>query len=243
MIDRTKKYGLLVGLLSIIALCIFLSNYSASYVQNSTTVQNSQQSSTPVMSIASYAYDNTTTSSPAKIIISGSATLPDLNFTQLNQGSKLIVIGTVKEILPAKWNTPDGKRRGDTIETLGSDDTMYTDIIVSVDKYLKSPLDQKEVRVRIQGGEDEVAAVVVDTEPSFKESEKVLLYLREDTSPLFKNYGPENYLVSGHYLGKFTLTDDGLAVRPYEYLDQKELLDAIERGYEPEIKSFEEARE
>lgn len=178
-----------------------------------------------------------------RIIIPISGTLAYLNFTELNQRSELIVVGTVKNILPSKWNTPDGKRQNDSIDNIGGNATMYTDIIITVDKYLKNPLNQKEVRVRIEGGEDEVVGIVVDYEPSFKKDEKVLLYLREDTYPLFKKIGPKHYLVSGYYLGKFTLTDDGLAVRLDEQVNQTELLDSIEKGYEPSIKSIEEVKE
>lgn len=45
-----------------------------------------------------------------KTTIAISASLVYLNFTQLNQQSELIITGTVKEILPSKWNTPDGKK-------------------------------------------------------------------------------------------------------------------------------------
>ncbi|OPY21020.1 MAG: hypothetical protein A4E24_00847 [Methanomethylovorans sp. PtaU1.Bin093] len=244
MINRTIKYGLLiVGLLSILVLSIILSNYSAMDTQKNTTDEYFQEVSSPLSSNeALYVQDNTA-ESVNKTTISISASLAYLNFTELNQRSESIVIGTVKEILPAKWNTPDGKRRGDTIENLGEYDAMYTDVIISVDQYLKNPLEQKEIRVRIQGGEDEVVKMAFGSEPSFKEGEKVLLYVSKDVSTMFKDFGPEHYLVIGASLGKFTLTDDGLAVREYEYVDQKELLDAIEKGYEPEIKSFEEVKE
>lgn len=246
MVNRTTKYGLLsVGLLSVLIVGIALFGNLTQHLQNNSPEENLQQSALPVSSdhLTQDAQGNSTEVDSPQILISSSASLAYLNFTELNQRSESIVIGTVKEILPAKWNTPDGKRRGDTIENLGEYDAMYTDVIISVDKYLKNPLEQKEIRVRIQGGEDEVVKMAFDSEPSFKEGEKVLLYVSKDVSTRFKDFGPEHYLVIGASLGKFTITDDGLAVREYEYVDQKELLDAIEKGYEPEIKSFEEVKE
>lgn len=91
--------------------------------------------------------------------------------------------------------------------------------------------------MRTLGGEDDIAAIVVEDAPSFKENARVLLYLRNGTYTGFKDIGPEHYVITGAMLGKFTLTDDGMAVRPYEYVNQTELLDSIEKGYEPGIKT------
>jgi hypothetical protein len=49
--------------------------------------------------------ENDTGIQSSKPVISTSGLLPDLNFTQLNELSELIITGTVEEILPAKWNT------------------------------------------------------------------------------------------------------------------------------------------
>lgn len=184
--------------------------------------------------------ENDTEIQSPKTVISISGLLPYLYFTQLNEQSELIVTGTVEEILPAKWNTPDGRRRSDTIADIAENDTMYTDIIIKVDQYLKGSLDDQEIRVRTIGGEDDIVVIVFEDEPSFKENERVLLYLRNDTYPIFKDIGPEHYVITGDMLGKFTLTEDGMAVRPYEYVNQTELLDSIEKGYEPVIKTEEE---
>lgn len=176
----------------------------------------------------------------AKAVISISGLLEYLNFTQLSERSELIVTGTVEEVLPAKWNTPDGRRRGDTIYDIAENDTMYTDIIIKVDQYLKGSLDDQDIRVRTLGGEDDIVAIVFEDEPFFKENERVLLYLRNNTYPAFTDIGPEHYVITGVMLGKFTLTDDGMAVRPYEYVNQTELLDSIEKGYEPVVKTEED---
>ena len=175
-----------------------------------------------------------------KTTIAISASLVYLNFTQLNQQSELIINGTIKEILPSKWNTPDGKRRVNAIEDIPENDTMYTDIIIRVDQCLKGSLEDQEIRVRNMGGEDDIVRIDWEDEPSFRENEKVLLYLCEDTYPVTKDIGPKHYVVTGFSLGKFTLTDDGLAIREYEYVNRTELLDSIKKEYEPTIKGIEE---
>lgn len=174
-----------------------------------------------------------------KTTIAISASLVYLNFTQLNQQSELIITGTVKDILPSKWNTSDGKRRVNAIEDIPETDTMYTDIIIKVDQYLKGSLEDQEIRVRTMGGEDEIVRIDYEDEPSFKENENVLLYLHNDTNPGLENIDSKYYYVTGTMLGKFTLNDDGLAVREYEYVNQTELLDSIKNGYEPTIKGIE----
>lgn len=168
------------------------------------------------------------------VTIETSGEIIALNFNDLNEDSETILIGTVKEILPSKWNTADGKRPAKLIADLGPDDTIYTDIVISVDEYLKNPLDQKEVIVRIGGGKDEFTIVDVDYEPSFERGEKVLLYLSEDISPMTKNIGPNHYAVTGFYQGKFTLTNDGMAERFDKSLDLEELLNSIKYGHEIE---------
>ncbi|HII91968.1 MAG TPA: hypothetical protein HA262_07325 [Methanosarcina sp.] len=145
----------------------------------------------------------------------------------LNNYSDTIVTGTVKQILPSKWNTLDGKRPGEDNVKGDQSSFIYTDIVLSVDKYLKKPSESKESKeiiVRIVGGTIGADRVISEDEPSFKTGEKVLLYLTKDTI----NVDSEHYLVTGSDQGKFILTDDGKAVRPDETVSQEELLSTIE---------------
>jgi hypothetical protein len=145
----------------------------------------------------------------------------------LNNYSDTIVTGTVKQILPSKWNTLDGKRPSKDNVKVDQSSFIYTDIVLSVDKYLKKPSESKESKeiiVRIVGGTIGADRVISEDEPSFKTGEKVLLYLTKDTI----NVDSEHYLVTGSDQGKFILTDDGKAVRPDETVSQEELLSTIE---------------
>ncbi|WP_269850692.1 hypothetical protein [Methanosarcina horonobensis] len=140
----------------------------------------------------------------------------------------MIVIGTVKEILPSKWTSVDGKRPNG-IDSFSLENSIYTDITISVDKYLKNPSSSKEVTVRLDGGTVGNDTLETDYEPTFKPGEKVLLFLTEDVVISTGNIEPKHLRVTGCMLGKFTLTDDGKAVRPDETVSQNELLSTIEK--------------
>ena len=72
----------------------------------------------------------------------------------------------------------------------------------------------------------------VEDQLDFKPDEKVLLYLSEDTYPTLKNVGPDYFVVTGLFQGKFSLTDDGNAVRWDITVSFEELLSTIEsRNY------------
>jgi len=156
--------------------------------------------------------------------ISGS--LVGFNHTELSNRSDTIVIGTVKEIIPSKWNTADGKKSSSDVK-FSLDNTIYTDIIINVDEYVKNPLSSKEVRVRVEGGTVGNDVLIVDDEPTFKPGEKVLLYLMKDDNPSTKNIGPDHFIVTGCLQGKFTLANDGKATRLDETVSKDELLSSI----------------
>ncbi|ABE52121.1 hypothetical protein [Methanococcoides burtonii] len=156
-----------------------------------------------------------------------SALLEFLSYEDLSDRSDVILIGTVKEILPSKWNTADGTRPTDDIYDLGWHDVLYTDVIISVDGYLKNPLPKKEVIVRIQGGSDDYVTIDVEDESSFSLGERVFLYLNNDTWTDTKDLGPEHFVVTGASQGKFTLTDDGRVSQFDTSLALDELLETI----------------
>lgn len=157
----------------------------------------------------------------------------DVNFIhytheELSNYSDTIVIGTVKEILPPKWNTMDGKQPNKPLTEIDRlNDTIYTDIVIGVDEYLKNPLSSKEVVVRSTVGTIGNVSMTSDAEPSFKTGEKVLLYLSKDDNPATKDVVPEHFIVTDFFEGKFTLTDDGKAIGFVENTTLKELLSTI----------------
>jgi hypothetical protein len=150
-------------------------------------------------------------------------------YADLNNRSYAIVIGTVKEILPPKWNTVDGKQPDKGVTELSSDDLIYTDIFINVEKYVKNPLPSKDVVVRVVGGTVENVTMSSDDESSFKSGERVLLYLSKDTHPDTKDVGSEHFVVTGHMQGKFTLTADGQAIANDENITLDKLLSTIKQ--------------
>lgn len=148
-----------------------------------------------------------------------SGLLAALDDEQLSNSSDIIVIGKVKEILPSKWNSIDGKRP-DNIHKFSIHNFIYADVVVSVDNYVKNASPSKEVTVRLDGGTVGNDTYIMSGEANLKLGEKVLLYLHKDTNPDIKDIGPEHYRVTGGLQGKFTLTEDGKAIR----LDKKTTL-------------------
>lgn len=201
-IKNTTKYGIvMLGILSLVLLGVSLSgNYSQIELSNN--------------------YDG-----PMTVEVSGLQ--EELSYEDLVDRSNVILMGTVKEILPSKWNTLDGKRPNKSIEDFDSRDEIYTDVVVKVDEYLKNSMPSKEIIVRVLGGTVGEDTMIVEDVSSFKSGEKVLLYLSEDTYPHTMDIGPEHFVVTGY--GKFKLTDDGEAVGTYETVRLEELLNTIEK--------------
>jgi hypothetical protein len=149
------------------------------------------------------------------------------NHEELRDYSDTIIIGTVRETLPPRWNTIDGKQPDKPVTELNSSDIIYTDINISVDEYLKTPLTSKELIVRVVGGKIGNISMTTDAEPSFNTSEKVLLYLSKDSSPNTKDIGPEHFIVTDFHRGKYTVTDDERAMTPDEITTLDELRSTI----------------
>ncbi len=88
--------------------------------------------------------------------------LMDLSLEDLTTGADWIVIGTV-ENMESRWND--------------SQDYIYTYLTLSVDEYLKNPLDETELTIQIPGGVvDDTEQRVSDT-PEFLPGEHVVLFL------------------------------------------------------------------
>ncbi|WP_440952315.1 hypothetical protein [Methanococcoides sp. FTZ1] len=161
-----------------------------------------------------------------KVTLTVSGCLEYVSPEEMSSMSDVIIIGTVKEVLPSEWNTRDGQIPTDDIYELEWYD-IYTDVVITVDEYLKNPLSETEVIVRTLGGEKDVIAIDVEDEPSFDPGEKVFLYLKNDTWPNTMSNGPEHFVVTGVSLGKFTLTNDGKAISFGETLTLDELMETI----------------
>lgn len=203
------------------------SNNGSIFVEAENDSSSSSSSSSESVSSPENGAVEELNASDAPMIIGVSYELIYLSPEDLANKSDLILIGSVKEILPARWNTPDGEQPENVLEDLNWNDVIYRDVVVSVDDYLKNSLPSNEVVVRVLGGTVGNLGMDVEDEASFEPGEDVLLYLVEDTSPATKDLGPEHFRVTGISQGKYTLTGDGKAVKFGETVELEELLRII----------------
>jgi len=210
---KVIRYSLaIIGLFSILTLAFSLADTSPHHSDIYLIMQTVNEDTTTETKL------NTEDQPPVTMYMYG--ILEKLSYDELKSQSNVVLIGTVKEELPSKWNTSDGERPNKSIEDLdvGGKDFVYTDVVILVDQYLMNSLDSKEVTVRVIGGTVGKDVFEVEDEPSFKQNEKVLLYIRGENSP---------FEVTGALQGKFHLTDDGMAVGSDEIVRLDKLVEKI----------------
>ncbi len=119
---------------------------------------------------------------------------PFMDVPELTQKADIIVVGTITKKLPSRWV------RMYPQEEPG----IYTDVVVEVEEYLKNPLGQKEVTVRLSGGTVGNVIQVTMDEVTLNLGEKVLLFLTKDMKGNFVSWGEQ---------GKYTIDEvRGMAV-------------------------------
>ncbi|WP_321429610.1 hypothetical protein [uncultured Methanolobus sp.] len=125
-----------------------------------------------------------------------------LSIEELDSQSSLTIIGTVTGAYPSRWNTPDGQRpdKSDSELKIGTEDMIYTDVAIHVNRYLDTSYDTQEWTIRVDGGTVGDYSIWVEDAPSFEYGEIVLLFLNGN-------------IITGGYQGKFTMINDTTAVR------------------------------
>ena len=116
-----------------------------------------------------------------------SAFYPPISIEEMTEAADVILIGTIKEVLHVR---------------------THREVTVSVEMYLKNPLETEMVTVVARGATVGNTTYWWEEEPEFQESERVLLFLRGD--PSFLDDNPQGFfqVVSGDQ-GKFTVGSDG----------------------------------
>lgn len=110
--------------------------------------------------------------------------------TQLSLAeSTVVVIGTVKQIKPARWTTQEGKRpsnpHASPDNSEGGLHSIFRPMILEVEEYLVGELPQRQLHVYNNGGtvgQDSVE-VIIDGLYDFVEGERVVLFLTPHKSP------------------------------------------------------------
>ncbi len=117
-----------------------------------------------------------------------------MSIDEMAERADVIIIGRVESIIHSPEdpeNIPMTNRK----------------VVVSVERFLKNPLNSTEVSVLVRGANMGNYTVWVEDQPEFEESEQVLLFLRDDPSHLLEN--PHGYFETvGLFQGKFTIEAD-----------------------------------
>lgn len=142
---------------------------------------------------------------------------------RITKEATVVAIGAVKQILPARWTTPDGKRPANPHAPPYQ--TIYRPVVLEVQQYLKGPQPQPQLLLWVLGGtvgQDSVEYQVDDLF-TFREGDRVVVYLVSEgrtlnTSPLLT---PRD---------RYTVTKDGRAGNGYRNLSLRQLIDEIRRA-------------
>ena len=134
-----------------------------------------------------------------------------LSIPFLDNHSESVVEGHVMEILPSRWNTPEGKKPKSDTGLTPENVQIHTDVIIKVDKNIRGSTPATIV-VRTQGGQVGDDSVFVEDEARFELGEKVILFLTKE-DPFTDNSDGTHYRVTGWKHGKFSITKENQAVR------------------------------
>lgn len=133
------------------------------------------------------------------------AQVPDPRLETRESG--IIAVGTVSQVLPARWDTPNGQRPANPF-ALPTTNSIYTPVQLAVDQYLKGQPSPAPLLFHARGGivgQDSVEWTADDLN-TFQPGEHVVVFLAP--WPGHTLNGSPLLAVVGHY----TITPDGQAV-------------------------------
>lgn len=116
-----------------------------------------------------------------------------------------IIIGDVSNVLPSKWNTPDGKRPSENNNTPPY--IIYTDTNIKIVENLKGSLNSTII-VRTLGGTVGQDTQNVEDQPSYNINEKVLIFLKKDNDPRTQDIGDDHFITVGLVQGKIPISQN-----------------------------------
>lgn len=137
--------------------------------------------------------------------------------------SDAVVVATVRQVLPARWTTPDGARPANPHDP-SSAATIVTPVVIEVERSLTGKSPGQRLLLAAQGGsvgEDTIARD--DGLTTFREGERVVLFLqaRDRTLPGL----PDRPI--WEVLERYTVTPEGMATNPYATLSMPQLINQI----------------
>lgn len=141
--------------------------------------------------------------------------------------SSFIVIGTVKDILPARWSTPDGKRPANPFAA-NSQAFIFRPIIVNVEQYLLGNESTQQIILTAPGGTvgQDSFEYPSDDLFTFQSGERVIVFGIQRTNlpdgSIRRDVGE-----------RYTLTSDGQAKNSLRTLALSQLLDEVRAALTP----------
>jgi hypothetical protein len=156
----------------------------------------------------------------------------------LTKSASVIAIGTIKQILPARWSTPDGRRptEGCVMRRLPPY-IIFTPVLIEVEQYIKGehylPGDgpQRVLLVSAFGGTLGRDSFEADGDDFYRarEGERILVFLGRP-HPQYQNVAGFTGLMLNH-TAHYAVTPDGHATghsdRGYRTIPHQQLLDEI----------------
>ena len=139
-------------------------------------------------------------------------TMQNYSVEELSQGTPFAIIGKVTQITPVLVDTEIGEK-------------VFSDVTVKVQKDLNDAYDQKEITVRVLGGEAETIKTISHFSPTFEKNEKVLFFVADKEPNSI--YG-DNYYVAGVAVGKYRIHNDK-AVKSADPHETENLDDLVEK--------------
>jgi hypothetical protein len=124
-----------------------------------------------------------------------SAILVKLSPEEITKQSDEIIVGTVKSLQTVK--APSNFRAGE--------EDIVTNAVISVEKYLFNPKDlsSSEITVQTVGGTIGDQTMIMEDSPTFKEGQRVVVFLRQGKNNTF--------IVFGGPQGKYTVNNGNMA--------------------------------
>jgi hypothetical protein len=139
--------------------------------------------------------------------------------------SPIVVIGTVRQVLPARWTTSGGGRPArvrDPHLTAG----IFRPVLLEVEQYLKGQRPQQQLMLFAVGGQIGQDSFVIEPDYlySFQEGERVVLFLKPYQGPVDKAQAHRPFY---YPMERYTITPEGHAENYYRTVPLEELLTEI----------------
>lgn len=134
----------------------------------------------------------------------------------------IVIVGTVRQVLPARWSTVDERRPVNP--HVNNPYTIYTPVLVEAEEYLKGQQRQPQLLIFAQEGkvgQDQV--VYANRSMTFLEGERVVLFLYDRQSEPRTSAGMPFWNLTERY----TVTADGIATNIYRTVPLQQLRDEI----------------